>query len=302
MRISFAGPCVLRAFLLSLLLAVFSGVAPAQSPAIEPCPSTPSAPKLDLSSSPNPTKTAVKVKETVVDSNLADDPAIEKILSPYTAKVRALNVVIGSVDGELRTGGIGANTMGNFVADAILATAAANTQKPIVLAFTNASGLRKSSISSGEVRAADVFELLPFENSLLQIDVTGAQLTDLLRRITNGRDAQSGARVQFRWNDQNRPELLSAKLLDKMGREYEIQPQSTYSIVTIDYLVKLASGKYSVLQEGKNVTPLNLTIRDAVIDYVKARSAEGRKIQARLDDRFVQVGPSPVRTEDPPHD
>ena len=69
------------------------------------------------------------------------------------------------------------------------------------------------------------------------------------------------------------------------GQDKEIDPKANYTIVTIDYLVK-RGGEYTLLQEGKNMKPLNLTLRDAVIDYVKAETAAGRAIKTTLDGRF----------------
>ncbi len=280
--------------ILSLLLILSSATLRAQSPAIQPCQSAPG---------PASNSTVeVNVKETVVDSSIADDPAVEKLLSPYAVKVKALDSVIGQLVGDLKKTGVGASTMGNFVTDGVRLTAIKKLHRPIALAIVNASGLRKNSISEGVLRYVDIFELLPFENALVKIDLTGSQLIDLLQRLTNSRDAQSGARIHYRWNDQNRPEFISARLLDDRGHERQIDPESTYSIVTIDYLLKVGSSNYAILQEGKNVTPLNVTIRDAIADYVKTVTASGHKIEAHLDDRFIQVGPSPVRIENPPND
>jgi 2',3'-cyclic-nucleotide 2'-phosphodiesterase (5'-nucleotidase family) len=174
--------------------------------------------------------------------------------------------------------------------------------KPAALAVTNAGGLRKNTITPGQLRASDIFELLPFENALVEVDLTGAQLLKLLTNVTRARDAQSGTRVEFRWNAEDRPEFISAKLLGADGIETNIDPQATYTLVTIDYLMKLASGNYAILQEGTNVTPLNITIRDAVMEYVKAETKAGRPIRALLDKRFVQVGPGPSRSETSPND
>ena len=103
------------------------------------------------------------------------------------------------------------------------------------------------------------------------------------------RDAQSGARIRYRLNAQKRPEIVSVKLLDAAGQENEIDPKATYTIVTIDYLLNLASGNYSILQEGRNAKPLGITMRDAVTNYIKAETAAGRPIKATLDRRFVSV-------------
>ncbi len=42
----------------------------------------------------------------------------------------------------------------------------------------NGGGLRKNDIAAGELRASDIFELLPFENALVALEVTGAQLRE----------------------------------------------------------------------------------------------------------------------------
>ena len=113
------------------------------------------------------------------------------------------------------------------------------------------------------------------------------------------RDAQAGARIHFKWNDRNRAEFISGKLVDEKGQEQEIDPQKVYTVITIDYLVRLGSGAYAILQEAKSNKPLNITLRDAMLDYVKSETAAGRPIRAVVDNRFVQVGPGPKTTENP---
>ena len=228
--------------------------------------------------------------KTIVDEKLPDDAAVERMLKPYSGKVRALNVVIGKLEGELRKSGVGAGSLGNFVTDGIRSQASAKLGKPALLAVTNSGGLRKNTIAAGELRASDIFELMPFENALVQVDLKGEDLLKLLAVILDSRDAQSGAKITYRMNGE-KAELVSAKFLDSQGRDTEIDPNATYSLITIDYLLNLASGRYSILQRGKNPTPLGLTLRDALMNYVKAETAAGRQIQATVDTRFVNVNP-----------
>ena len=261
-----------------------------QGAAIEPCPATPAPAKTQ----PRP---ETRARLLTVDSSIPDDPDVLKIIAPYEGKVRELSKVIGRLDGGLSKTGAGGGTLGNFVTDAVRAQGQAKLGKPIVLAMMNNGGLRKNEIAAGDIRASDIFELLPFENALVAVDVTGAQLAKILQVVT--RDVQSGARIQFKWNDQNRPEFISGKLVDANGKEYEIDPNQTYTILTIDYLMSLKSGAYAILQEVKNPTPLNLTLRDAVMNYVKGETAAGRAVRSVKDDRFVQVGPGPKNAEAP---
>lgn len=240
-----------------------------------------------------------RVTEIPVDATIPDDPALEKMLTPYSAKVRALEVVIGKLDVELKKGSVGAGNLGNFVTDGMRSQSSARLGRPVLIAVTNSGGLRKNTIASGDLRAADIFELLPFENELVEVDLTGEHLLKLLNAVVSGGDALSGAHIRYRMNASNRPDAVSTRLLDSAGREVEIDPKATYAIVTIDYLVKLGSGRYSILQEGRNVRPLGVTIRDALMEYVKAETAAGRSIKASLDNRFVLVGSDGQKPEGP---
>jgi 2',3'-cyclic-nucleotide 2'-phosphodiesterase (5'-nucleotidase family) len=236
----------------------------------------------------NPTPADIHARATLksVDSTLPDDPSVDKMLEVYAPRVKALNEVIGKLKGDLAKGGIGVGSMGNFVADAIRDRAQVKLGKPVLLAITNSGGLRKNSIPEGDLKVSDIFEVLPFENALVSLDLTGEQLLRFINVVLSNRDAQSGALIIFRNNDQKVNELVSVKLR-RDGEEKEIDPKATYSIVTIDYLVK-RGGDYAILQEGKNMLPLNITLRDAVIEYVRAETAAGRVITNTLDGRFTQ--------------
>ncbi len=281
---------VSRVLLCALALTVFGVPVLGQGTAtIEPCPAATPAPK--------PGTVNPRARLLPVDSSIPDDPDVAKIVAPYSEKVRELSKVIGRLEGDLKKSRAGGGSLGNFVTDGIRAQAQAKLGKPVTLAIMNSGGLRKNQISAGELRASDIFELLPFENALIALEFTGAQLAQLLQVAT--RDAQAGARIQFKWNDRDRPEFLSGKLVDATGQEQEIDPEKIYTVVTIDYLLNLGGGAYAILKEAKSTTPLNLTLRDAIINYVKSETAAGRPIRSVMDNRFVQVGPGPKSTEAP---
>jgi 2',3'-cyclic-nucleotide 2'-phosphodiesterase (5'-nucleotidase family) len=219
---------------------------------------------------------------SAVDKRVPDDPATAAVIAPFGDRVRALENVIGTLDVELKKKGVGGGTLGNFVVDALRARAAHQLGRPVALAVTNNGGLRRNTITPGPLRAADIYELLPFENALVTLDLTGEQLRRFLQVVIAQRDAQSGAVLTYRRNAAGDRELTSVAL----GPEgKEIDSSATYTLLTIDYLVK-RGGSYGVLQEGKNLRPLNLTMRDAVLDYVKAEAAAGRSIKVELDGRF----------------
>jgi 2',3'-cyclic-nucleotide 2'-phosphodiesterase (5'-nucleotidase family) len=265
----------------------------AQGTVIEPCPGTAAPAKPTVSSTNSaPVKADVKVTETLIDSNLTDDAGVESVIAPYAEKVRNLTLVLGRLDSDLRKTTPGAGSIGGFVADGIRFEAERRLGRPVALAIMNSGGMRKNEIKAGEIRASDIFELLPFENTLIVAELTGAQLAKLIP--LGVRDAQSGTNIQFKWNDQNRAEFISGKLVDKEGRETDVEPDKVYTIVTIDYLYNLNSGAYAILRESKKITRFKVTVRDAMMDYVKAQTAAGRTFPTKGKDRLIQVGPDPT--------
>jgi len=263
---------VYSALLLALLLLVSASIAPAQRPAPSP------AAGQDIHA---------HASERLVDSSIVDDQAVGKMLATYSPKVRALDNVIGTLKGELHKGGMGAGSLGNFVSDAMRAEASRTLNRPVDLAVVNSGGLRRSALAQGDLHARDIFELLPFENALVSVDLTGEQVMGLLGFVTSTHDAQSGARITYRINAEKKAELESARLFDEQYHDLPISPKTTYTVVTIDYLINRGGASYAVLHEGKNLRPLGITVRDAIMNYVKMETTAGRSIRPEPDGRFV---------------
>ena len=188
-----------------LLLAVgCSGVAAQQGSAAKPVQPAPTASAKGGSGggtrggSGQSSDTRSTASQTVIDATIPDDPAVDKMLEPYSGKVRALDVVIGKLEGELKKGGLGGGTLGNFVTDGMRAQASTKLGAPIDLVVSNSGGLRKSSISPGDLHIRDIFELLPFENKLVELELTGEQLLKVLQIVVASREPQAGARIKYR--------------------------------------------------------------------------------------------------------
>jgi 2',3'-cyclic-nucleotide 2'-phosphodiesterase (5'-nucleotidase family) len=286
-------------FLLLLLSATFAPFANAQQPA--PKPSSPgNQSQATQSQAPEARDPRARVTETVIDSSISNDPAMDKLVAVYSPKVHELEVVIGNLKGELRKGGPGAGSMGNFVADGMRAQASLKLRKPVDLAIMNGGGLRRNTIGEGQLRVLDIFELLPFENALATLELTGEQVIKLLGVVVSSREAQSGARLTYVVKADKSYQLEAAKLLDENRREKGIEPKAIYTVVTIDYLINVGGDRYAVLREGKNLRPLGITVRAAIIDYVKSEHAAGRDIKPSVDGRFVLDRANSVLSGEPP--
>lgn len=265
-----------------LVSAVIVGVAPiafAQQPAPAASPQTPqTAPANNINA---------HASERLVDSSIPDDPDVSKMLAVYSPRVHELEVVVGTLKGgELRKGGMGAGSLGNFVTDGMRAQASLKLGKPVDLVVTNGGGLRRSSIPEGELRARDIFELMPFENALVTMELSGEQVLRLLEAVLTSREAQAGARITYIVKPDKTSAIETAKLRDANRNERDIDPKATYTVVTIDYLVERGGDRWAVFREGRNTHPIGLGLRDAIMNYVKAETAAGRVIKPNLDGRF----------------
>lgn len=282
---------VCAALFISLLIAPLADSVQAQSGAAARQKSATKSPSSKSSKAASkksvaPVRIRERASEREVDASVPDDPRVDAIIAPYAPKVRALDVVIGKLATTLKKEGMGGGTLGNFVSDAMRASAEAKLGRPIALAITNKGGLRKNEITQGELRVRDIFDLMPFENALITLDLTGAQVKRILEvMMANDEPAQSGARIKFRRAGDKGYEIVDLKLVGADGAEHPLDEAATYTILTSDYLLN-RGGSYSVLKEGKNVNPLGVTIRDAVIDYVKALNAKGSAVSVRLDGRY----------------
>ena len=229
-----------------------------------------------------------RATETLIDSTLDDDPAVTKMVAVYAPKVRELDVVIGRLRGELKKGGTGAGSLGNFVTDGMRWQATMKTGKTITLAVMNSGGMRRNTIGEGELRARDIFELLPFENALITVDLTGEQLRKLLETVLVSNEAQSGARIIFKTTPEPEKKNVAQSIRLREGTaENEIDPAKIYTVVTIDYVYNVGGARWGIFREGTNMKALGITLRESLMNYVKSETAAGRDVKPNLDGRFT---------------
>src|SRR5260370_41030607 len=126
-----AGKIVSWRWLSLVLLLASAPLALAQQPAPPAAPVTPA---------PAGREVNARVTQTPIDASINDDPAVDQMLAVYGPKARALDVVIGKLKGELRKGGYGAGSLGNFVADGMRAQGCIKIGKPVDLAIMNGGG------------------------------------------------------------------------------------------------------------------------------------------------------------------
>jgi len=123
----------------------------------------------------------------VVDPKGPKDPALTVLVDKYAHLAEPLeNRVVAKVTREitLMSNQSGESTMGNLIADAHLASAAAPDKGGAVIAFNNPGSLRSPIIPAADssVKYGDLFKTQPFQNDLISMNLTGKQLKNLLEQ------------------------------------------------------------------------------------------------------------------------
>lgn len=113
------------------------------------------------------------INQSGVARFVPEDGSTAEALRPYTKKLEEFRATKVAVAGENLIRGINSGP-GPLVADSMLA-AVPNAQ----VAILNYGGVRKDLLA-GIISVADVLELMPFANSLVLVDVSGAELKNAL--------------------------------------------------------------------------------------------------------------------------
>jgi len=250
-----------------------------------------------------------------VGTSTVEDPAVKAIVDPYVAMLNSYN----------------ATTIGTTTApmDALTAfteeTTAANIQADAaVYELRNVHGIQVDFHLSGAMTnkkvagtatfgtpytltIADMFTLMPYENSLVVIRMNGPQLKAILERAYRNYyyykyvPNQGGysyyttcmldtnASNEILYNDQyptlpNGNNVISLKI---QGKAVNFNDANTYyNVSTVNYL---AAGSCNFNNNGVTLWPLNQIVhdtqyyvRDAVIDYVKFMKTVTPKVEGRV--------------------
>jgi 2',3'-cyclic-nucleotide 2'-phosphodiesterase (5'-nucleotidase family) len=186
-----------------------------------------------------------------------------------------MNQPIGETAVALRLEYAGEFALGNLVVDAMLATELDG--RPADIAFHNNGGIR-ADLPKGPVNYGQIYEVLPFDNQLMAMDLTGEQLLQILEHSVSeqpGRMQVAGVAFRFSMSKPVGQRVQEATV----GGE-PLVPNRAYRVVTIDYLAAGGDG-YDVFLEGENVTYGDTEVW-AVAEYIGAHSPVHPRVEGRI--------------------
>ena len=217
----------------------------------------------------------------ITDKTSDNDPdsPIEQMIEPYRNELSAeMNEMIGLAASTLEKGDV-ESTLGNWVADAVLAEAELITHEKYDFGICNSGGIRVTSLPAGPITRRHIYELMPFDNYLVTMEVSGVVVEKLFQHMAEVGGWPISHGVSY--------EIKNQKAQNILIHDQPIDPGATYSFVLSDYLAE-GGGNLDFLKEFP-YRNLNIYYRDALIEHVVLQHAASVSIDARIEGRVINL-------------
>lgn len=223
--------------------------------------------------------TKITAKTIAIDSTFVSSAVIDSMVKPYKEKLASeMQQVLSFTTKDLvKNDGDMQSSLGNLMADMTYEMAnpifQEKTNKSIDFVLFNNGGIR-ATIPKGNVTNESAFKLMPFENELVVVDITGDKVEELINYfITNKKAHPLSKNVSLEINENDYVLKINGKSFDK---------NKSYAVLTSDFLQN-GGDKMYFFKNPEKLTKLNYKVRDAIIDYFKKTDT----LQATIDNRVI---------------
>jgi 5'-nucleotidase len=174
------------------------------------------------------------------------------------------------------------SSLGDLIADAVR-----NDVPDADFGVVNSGGLR-ADLHGPDVTFGEVFEILPFDNYVTRIELSGREMQQLFELTLNSEHGSlqvSGLRVVA--DVSTKP--MKVQLFKSDGTP--LDPSARYVLATIDFLASGGGGLAPLMKnvEAQRIRVSDRLIRDAAITYLKKIAPRGA-LQPKVDGRIELRG------------
>ena len=255
---------------------------------------------LDITFENGRIKSAKGYLEDIKPTEEGADKSVEAIVLKVKIIVDSiLNQTIGETDVDLDGENVRKRetNLGDLIADMIRDVSHADA------ALIN-SGAIRTSIRRGEIRAKDIYSVVPFDNYIVAVKLKGREIQAALEHGVSAVEKGVGAfpqvsGIQFKY-DLSAPPGARTKEIRIKGRPLDLEEE--YAVATVDFIASGGDGykafgdaitsskDYSVIGGAMKGEKLVYSdpgkwLRDIAIDYIKSH----KKVSPQTEGRIVEV-------------
>jgi len=212
-----------------------------------------------------------------LDNQIQPDSMIENMIQPYNIQLAdELSEVIGHASSELTTRKL-ESSLGNFIADLLRVEAQKRYPGKVDMAAITNGGIR-IPISKGDITLRDIFELMPFENDLLILNIDGGTAMKLFDYLAAKKNI-SIANTEINIQGNRAVDILIG------GERFNIN--DSYTLAISDYLADGGDNMFFLKDSKRSL--LNLKVRDAIIRHIRHLTSEEKYVEAKIEGRVRGV-------------
>jgi len=204
-----------------------------------------------------------------IDASQTGDSKVEALILPYREPLKKAMAETLAWSDAPATKGLPESSIGNLITDLLRSYVHDSLGQHADICVLNHGGLRVEW-PKGPIRRSSVFELMPFENELVMLAMTPAQIDTLMATVAlKGGAALSGLALE-----------LEAKNVKSWNAHH---PKELYWVLSSDYLMQGGDGFRFPHRESRR---LHLKVRDAIEQALIAQQKEGKTLKPALDGRI----------------
>ena len=216
-----------------------------------------------------------------MSQNLPQDEAVVELVNGYVAQLdEKMNTVIGrtevDLDGERGTVRLKESNLANAIADSLREMTGTD------FAIQNGGGVR-ASIPKGDITIKDVYTVLPFDNLVVAVEITGKQIWDVLEHGISAYPAAAGQFLQVSnleyTFDASKPPY--SRLVSVTSKGAPIDMEKTYTLTANDFLTG-GGDKFVMFLETKKIIVTKSFLRDAFAEYVVRHGTIAPQVEGRI--------------------
>jgi 5'-nucleotidase len=227
-----------------------------------------------------------------VTDQTEDAPEFAAVFDKYKDLLMKLAEPVGMTGVELDALSLSNRTketnIGNFIADAYRNAANAD------VALVNGGSIRADlTYNPGVLTKRDVLSILPFNNPIVKIEVTGKLLREILEHgvARSNEDSEPGrfpqvSGMSFKF-DAAKPAGSRVTEIAVGGKPLE--ENKTYTLATSDFLVSRGGDGYTMLKNAKILIAADRAPKDSEVFEQAIKRASNSTIAPKLENRIVRV-------------
>ncbi len=210
---------------------------------------------------------------------LLEDKSMESKIAPYRDELLAqMNVPIATLDSDLKKASPN-STLGNWFADILHNAGEKIFETEVDFALQNSGGLRIPGIKQGAITVGQIYELMPFDNTLQLVYLEAKDIRLLTAKMVDKGGWPISHGLEMSVLDST---VQSIKIKGK-----PLEENTSYKVIIPDYIANGGDNCNFLIPLKREESPK--MIRDVVIEYLKEQTKDSITQSAITTKRFIRL-------------